>query len=137
MRATMCATMCATACAAALLSAGAMAAGDKNLTDMKSWDSDSNHQITMKEWNAAIEDNALFDKVDKNNNGNFDVEEAVDHVLDYDLEMDIDAGGTISRDEFEAGLFTMHDENDDDMLDETEFMHFSANSDASPLFMTN
>lgn len=124
-------------CTAALLSGPAVADGDKALTDITTWDVDGNKMVSQEEWAAAIEDNALFDKVDKNNNGNFDVEEAVDDALDYDLAMDIDDGGTISRDEFELGLFTMHDANNDDAIDETEFMQFSSNSDQSPLFMTN
>jgi hypothetical protein len=126
-----------TLCAAALLSTAAVAAGDKALTDMGTWDSDTDKHITMKEWDAAIDNNALFDKIDKNNNGNFDVDEAVDKVLDYDMKMDLDAGGTISRDEFKLGLFNMQDANDDDVLDEKEFMQFSSNSEASPLFKTN
>lgn len=123
--------------AAALLSTTLLAAGDKALTDMGTWDADANKKITMEEWDDAIDDNALFDKVDKNNNGNFDVEEALDDVLDYDIAMDIDDGGTISRDEFKLGLFNMQDKNKDEMLDESEFTQFSSNADASPLFMTN
>jgi hypothetical protein len=120
-------------CTAALLGSPAMADGDK--VDLSVWDSDSDKMITQEEWADAIDDQGLFDRIDKNNNGNFDVEESVDKVLDYDLAMDLDDGGTISREEFVLGLYTHYDANDDHKLDAKEFDAFASN-DKSPLFMT-
>jgi hypothetical protein len=122
-------------CAATLIGSSAMADEDKLGMDLSSWDADSDKYVTQKEWSDYMEEHALFDKIDKNNNGNFDVEESMDKVLDYDLSMDVDAGGTIARDEFIVGLYNHYDENDDDRLDDTEFNAFISN-DRSPLLMT-
>lgn len=120
---------------AAILGSYAMADGDTKV-DISSWDADGDKMVTQEEWADAIDEQDLFDRVDKNNNGNFDVEEALDGVLDYDLAMDIDDGGTISRDEFIVGLHSHYDENGDQQLDETEFDVFASN-DQSPLLMTD
>ena len=122
-------------CAATLIGSSAMADEYKVDVDLSAWDADSDKVLTQKEWADYMDKHALFDKIDKNNNGNFDVEESMDKVLDYDLSMDIDAGGTIARDEFIVGLYDHYDENDDDRLDATEFDVFISN-DKSPLLMT-
>ena len=126
-----------TICTAALLCSPVMAEDDKVVTSLSSWDADSDMKVSMEEWGEALDEHDLWENVDKNNNGLFDVEESLDKVLDYDMSMDIDDGGHIDRDEFTLGLFDMHDANDDDMLDEREFTQFSSNSEVSPLFMTN
>ena len=59
----------------------------------------------------------------------------MDKVLDYDLAMDLDDGGTISRDEFIVGVYNQYDANGDARLDDTEFEAFISN-DKSPLLMT-
>jgi hypothetical protein len=125
-------------CTAALLGSSAMADDEKSTADLSSWDSDSNKMVTQKEWSEAIDEQDLFDRIDKNNNGIFDADEAVaDTALSYEANMDLDAGGHIERQEFVVGLFKKHDANDDDMLDETEFKEFSSKSEKTPLFMTN
>ena len=80
-------------CTAALYAGPLLAEGDAELTRLETWDSDSDRMVTQEEWAAAIDEHGLFDKIDRNNNGNFDVEESLDEVLDYDLAMDLDDGG--------------------------------------------
>lgn len=123
------------ACAAALLGNTALADNEKVKADLSSWDSDKDKMVTQEEWADYMDEHSLFDRIDKNNNGNFDVEESVDKVLDYDLAMDLDDGGTISREEFIVGLYGHYDANNDDRLDEKEFNAFASN-DKSPLLMT-
>lgn len=120
--------ICAAACGTA------MADGDKSHVDLSSWDSDSDKMVTQQEWADTIDANGLFDRLDKNDNGNFDAEEAMEGVIDYDVSMDIDAGGTISRDEFVVGLYNHYDANDDDKLDETEWNEFASVSEGSDLW---
>ena len=122
-------------CAATLLGSTALADEDKATVDLSSWDADSDKMVTQQEWADYMDKHSLFDRIDKNNNGNFDVEEAMDGVLDYDLAMDLDDGGTIARDEFIVGLYNHYDKNGDDRLDDTEFGAFAGN-DKSPLLMT-
>lgn len=122
-------------CAATLLGSSAIADEDKVKMDLSSWDGDKDKMITQEEWADHFEEHALFDRIDKNNNGNFDIEESMDGVLDYDLAMDLDDGGTISRQEFVVGLYDHYDDNDDDKLDDKEFKVFVDN-DKSPLLMT-
>ncbi|HEY0961157.1 MAG TPA: hypothetical protein VGE69_02250 [Pseudomonadales bacterium] len=120
-------------CAAAFMGNSAIA-DDKVHADLSAWDSDSDKIVTQEEWADYMEKESLFDRIDKNNNGTFDAEEAAEGVLDYDLSMDIDAGGTISREEFVVGLYNHYDENDDDKLDDAEFDTF-ASVEESPLWM--
>ncbi|MGV3591157.1 MAG: hypothetical protein ACO1PZ_05665 [Gammaproteobacteria bacterium] len=121
-------------CAAALMGNSAIADDEKAHADLSAWDTDSDKIVTQEEWADYMEKQNLFDRIDKNNNGNFDVEEAAEGVLDYDVAMDLDDGGTISRDEFIVGLYDHYDENDDDKLDDTEFDTF-ASVEGSPLWM--
>jgi hypothetical protein len=111
---------------------------DDEKADLSTWDADSNKMVTQQEWSEAIDEQGRFDRIDKNNNGIFDAEEAVaDTALSYEAAMDLDAGGHVERQEFIVGLFNKHDANDDDMLDETEFDEFSSKSESTPMFMSN
>ena len=93
-------------------------------SDFSSWDADGDKAISLAEWDETIETENVFDKVDENNNGIFDIDEAVESVFTYDMEMDVDAGGHIERQEFTLGTFNRLDSNDDDQLDESEMGEF-------------
>ena len=69
----------------------------------------------------------------QNNNGIFDIEEAADSFVDYDVSMDLDAGGHIERHEFTLATFNHYDVNDNGNLDTTEFMQFSREAEVTNL----
>jgi hypothetical protein len=121
-------------CASALANTAVAAQNEVKLSD---WDTDNNKSISLAEWDAAIEEHDIFNNLDENNNGIFDIGKAVDSVVDYDLSMDLDDGGHIERQEFTVGTFNNLDANDDDMLDDTEFSEFSSNLMNSNLLSSN
>src|SRR5690606_16076526 len=86
-------------CTAGLVSA--VSAG----TEFSAWDADGDKAVTLAEWNEVMDKESVFDSVDKNNNGVFDIEEAADSAFEYDISMDLDAGGHIERQEFILGYF--------------------------------
>ena len=115
----------------------AMAQEENAKTDLSSWDMDRNNSVSLEEWDAAIEEHGLFDNLDRNNNGIFDMDEAVESVAEYDIGLDIDDGGNVDRDEFTVGLFHNQDSNNDDRLDESEFSEFASKAESTALFTTN
>src|SRR5690606_29626339 len=118
--------------ATAFLSAPAFAQDDTQV-DLSSWDEDGDGNVSMEEWDSAIEDQGVFDMIDENGNGVFEIEEADEDLFVYDLEMDIDDGGNIDRQEFTAGTFNNYDANADDQLDEQEFGDFRTKFESSEL----
>lgn len=112
-------------CSAALIASPALHANEWK-ADMSSWDHDGNNEVSLQEWDEAVEEQGLFEDIDANGNGIYDIEEVSDGYPDYDVAMDIDDGGHIERQEFALGWFNSLDENDDDMLDEDEFGQFSS-----------
>lgn len=117
-------------CSAVLLASPAVQAKEWD-RDMSQWDHDGNGQVTLQEWDTAIEEQGLFEELDDNNNGMYDIQESLNGYPDYDVAMDLDDGGHIERQEFTVGWFNSFDENDDDMLDAGEFDQFNSSYDAA------
>lgn len=115
--------------ATGLLSAPAFA----DDVDLKAWDENADGQVSLEEWDAAIESQGIFDNLDENKNGIFDVDESDEDLFAYDLEMDLDDGGHIERQEFTVGTFNMFDDDADDQLDEEEFTAFAEKYSSSDL----
>lgn len=123
----------AAVCVTSFLGSAAYAGGDKHL-DFSASDKDGNDVLTRSEWTAAMEEAEVFDRIDSNNNGVFDIQEADDKLVEYDISMDLDDGGHIERQEFLLGLFNQLDTNGDDRLSKSEYQNFSDRVAQSRLF---
>lgn len=126
-----------TATFSALLVCIAPAFGDEDAVKFSAWDANDNGMVSLAEWDAGIEEHDVFENLDRNNSGTFDIEEAVESVIEYDVAMDLDDGGHIERQEFTVATFDSYDVNDDDNLSETEFMKFGTMVMGSPLLSSN
>ena len=111
-------------CSAVLLTGPSLQANESD-RDISSWDLNGDSQISLQEWDTSIEEQGVFDELDDNGNGIYDVDEAAEGYPEYDVAMDTDDGGHIERQEFTVGWFDSFDANDDDVLDESEFDQFS------------
>lgn len=108
------------AIAAAFIAAPAFAE-----VDFSSWDTDGDGSITLAEWDAHIEEEGIFDRLDENGNGIFDVEESDDNLFPYTLDWDVDDGGLIERQEFTLGTFERYAGEDAEAMDEAAFDDFA------------
>lgn len=101
--------------------------------DFSTWDTDGDGTITLAEWDAHIEEEGIFDQIDENNNGLFDIDESDEELFPYDLEMDVDDGGLIERQEFTLGTFERYAGEDAEAMDEQQFGDFVADWNQSDL----
>lgn len=122
------------ACTIAIVAGPAFAADEQVTVDLSSWDVDNDRMVSQQEWADVLEKHRYFDVVDANNNGVLDADEANDGLVEFDLSMDLDNGGDIDGTEFTRGVFDKHDTNDNDKLDDMEWMELIGNADGSPLF---
>lgn len=102
----------------------AQPARDSQGVDLSAWDENHDGMVSQEEWAEAFASEGIFDQLDENNNGIFDVEESNDDLFEYDLSWDLDDGGHIERQEFLLGAFNEYDEDGDDRLDAQEFNAF-------------
>lgn len=123
-------------CAAGALAAGAAPAVAQ---DASSWNTDGKAGISQPEWQAGLERNGTFDRLDSDGNGAIsesEFEAGVSDSYDYDpgAEMnlsadsdtlyerwDSDGDGTLSKDEFGTGSYAAIDTNSDGRIDPPEF----------------
>lgn len=92
----------------------------------ESWDANGDGQVTRSEWNVAFDSHNVFNRIDDNNSGIFEIEESDENFVRYNTDFDYDEDFHIERDELENGLFRMYDKNDNERLSESEFADFSA-----------
>jgi hypothetical protein len=101
-----------------------MAGGDK--LQFSADDQDGNGAVSQTELISSIEDAALFDRLDENDNSVLEEAEADESdVVDYDEITDLDKGGYIDRSEFALAVFDQYDSDNDNGLDEGEYEDFS------------
>lgn len=103
----------------ALLSTSAFAS-----TIPQSWDADQNGYVSAAEWNEAFDAQGVFNRLDDNNSGIFEIEESDENFVQYNTDFDYNEDLHISRDELELGLFNMYDKDDNDRLSAEEFKGF-------------
>jgi Ca2+-binding EF-hand superfamily protein len=110
-------------CVTSFVSGAAMAGGEKLQFSVN--DQDGNGAVSQAELVSVLEDAALFDRLDQNDNSRLEEAEADNDLIEYDEEIDTDKGGTIDRNEFAMAIFTKFDDDDNNRLDEGEFADFS------------
>jgi hypothetical protein len=111
-------------CVTSILGGAAMAGGDK--LQFSADDQDGNGAVSQTELISSIEDKALFDSLDENDNSVLEEDEADESdVVDYDEITDLDKGGYIDRSEFALAVFDQYDSDNDNQLDEGEYEDFS------------
>lgn len=117
----------AMALALAVLAGPAFAQAEWTFADI---DQDGNLELTEREFEPVSRD--AFDRLDADDDDALTEDEfaagrdylAADGEADF-AEWDADADDSVSWEEFHAGLFAVHDEDDDDVLAEQEFTAFS------------
>jgi len=110
-------------CVGSILGNAAMAGGDK--VEFSALDQDRNGAISQAELMAAMEDAALFNRLDVNDNGMLEEDEAKGDLVDYDEITDLDKGGYVDRNEFALAVFDRFDKDDSNALDADEYEDFS------------
>lgn len=110
-------------CAAALLGNAAMAGGEK--LQFSADDRDGNGSISESELVTKLEDGAVFDKLDVNDNRKLEEAEADNDLIEYNADIDVDKSGWLDRKEFTAAILAHFDKNEDKRLDEGEYSDFA------------
>lgn len=121
------------AAAGALLAAASPAPAQQ----LGNWDSDDDLGISQPEWDSGVDENGIFDRMDRDNSGDLSEDELNAGVSDAFLfepglsgsfgqesayqRWDADDDGSISENEFRAGSYQSFDTNRDGLLDDNEF----------------
>lgn len=116
-------TLLSFVCVASILGNAAMAGGEK--LQFSADDQDRNGAISQAELISAMEDAALFDRLDINDNSILEEKEAEGDLVKYDEITDIDKGGYVDRSEFALAVFDHFDKDNSNALDEDEFADFT------------
>ena len=91
----------------------------------QSWDANGDGQVSKNEWDKAFDRHEVFNRLDDNKSGVFEIEESDENFVAYNAEFDYDDDFHIERNELENGLFRMYDKNNNEQLSESEFSAFS------------
>ena len=100
-----------------------MAGGEKLQFSVN--DQDGNGAVSQAELVSVIEDAALFNWVDENDNSKLEHTEADNDLIEYEAEIDVDKSNSLDRNEFALAVFNRFDDDDNNRLDEDEFEDFS------------
>jgi hypothetical protein len=110
-------------CVTSVLGSAAMAGGEKLQFSVN--DQDGNGAVSQAELVSVIEDAALFNRLDENDNSKLEQTEADNDLIEYEAEIDVDKSNSLDRNEFALAVFNRFDDDDNNRLDEGEFEDFS------------
>jgi hypothetical protein len=110
-------------CVTSVLGNAAMAGGEKLQFSVN--DQDGNGAVSQAELVSVIEDAALFNRLDENDNSKLEKDEADNDLIEYETEIDVDKSNSLDRNEFALAVFNHFDDDDNNRLDEGEFEEFS------------
>lgn len=115
-----------TALGSAMVLALAGHAAQAETKGFEAWNTDNDSRISKTEWSEGFDELGVFEELDDNNSGIFEIEESDENFLEYNTDYDIDGDFLIERNEVANGLFLQYDTNDNEWLSEAEFQAFES-----------